>query len=943
MVRSRIVACTLLIAGGLWAQDAQALLQGLRAAQGAGNIGGADAVPGRPAGNLMNPVEPASTNPLEEAQLEQQIRELKIREAGPKRFASDLFEVRQRGRSATDGGVSDDYVLGTGDQLGINAFGSASFEVPVQVDGRGMVIIPKLGSLKVGGMSLGKAREAIQSKVRSQFSNTSVEVQALKLREVRIFLMGEVYKPGSYVVPSLSSLVNVLSLAGGPNALGSYRQIRILRGGKVVHTLDLYPFRAEGLGNINFYLENGDTLFVPLAQNLVLLEGAFTRLVAAAQSEAALGASDRLPGETRAERSVRRQIEELESTLGITSASGSSTQMDPASLAGSSNSTLSTLARSGGALNPMADARDKAKSLAGLSASMAETGAGTPVLTPQERMAMATRLDALKDRLATMKLRPRSDLRIKDPEADQDEFMGQPLWFTRWERDGEAPAMQFEMLPGETATEALKYAGGFDVQAFAGRLALRRMNESGAWNTLDVSLEAGRSALELRRGDVLTALPRRDRTENVVQIAGWVRSPGVFARKEGLRVGDLLRRENELLPDSYMARGEITRIRLDGTTQYLAFDITKAMAGDAEHNVLLEDRDRVELYRVDDLRIRKTLNIVGPVKRPGTYEFHEGMRAADLIFRAGIPARDADRLVAELTHYRDGKQFQVIRLDLQRLLSTEATSPVQLKDDAVNPFLEPFDLLSVYSKPDYKPSRTIRLSGQVKRPGVYTLETSQTSLKEVVARAGGLTEESMPKAAIFLRKMWQASPEMADASAEAGVGAEDPTSNGINEILMRLNETLRNPLLGSLQKSPILHGLQSGSLNRLIVDIPALLADQSGLSLELQDGDEVIFPSKTEAAYIVGETASPFAVYKVEPGMTVKDMIKRAGGPTRNADKSAIRLLKADGRIVDTWVSYRKVEPGDAVLVPQRIRKDVTWQENLAALTPLAILINAFK
>jgi hypothetical protein len=72
-------------------------------------------------------------------------------------------------------------------------------------------------------------------------------------------------------------------------------------------------------------------------------------------------------------------------------------------------------------------------------------------------------------------------------------------------------------------------------------------------------------------------------------------------------------------------------------------------------------------------------------------------------------------------------------------------------------------------------------------------------------------------------------------------------------------------------------------------------------------------------------------------------MIKRAGGTTRNADRGSIRLLKADGQILDSWVSHRKVEPGDTVLVPQRIRKDVAWQENLAALTPLAIMVNALK
>jgi hypothetical protein len=77
--------------------------------------------------------------------------------------------------------------------------------------------------------------------------------------------------------------------------------------------------------------------------------------------------------------------------------------------------------------------------------------------------------------------------------------------------------------------------------------------------------------------------------------------------------------------------------------------------------------------------------------------------------------------------------------------------------------------------------------------------------------------------------------------------------------------------------------------------------------------------------------------------MTVRKVVALAGGYTRNADTRNVRLLKADGRVVDRWVSRRDVEPGDALLVPQRIRRDVNWTENMAALTPLAILINTFK
>ena len=74
--------------------------------------------------------------------------------------------------------------------------------------------------------------------------------------------------------------MNVLGLAGGPTAAGSYRQIRVLRGGKLLHALDLYPLRAEGLGNMNLSFQNGDTIFVPMAYNQITLEGPFARVKA---------------------------------------------------------------------------------------------------------------------------------------------------------------------------------------------------------------------------------------------------------------------------------------------------------------------------------------------------------------------------------------------------------------------------------------------------------------------------------------------------------------------------------------------------------------------------------------------------------------------------------------------------------------------------------------
>jgi protein involved in polysaccharide export with SLBB domain len=317
------------------------------------------------------------------------------------------------------------------------------------------------------------------------------------------------------------------------------------------------------------------------------------------------------------------------------------------------------------------------------------------------------------------------------------------------------------------------------------------------------------------------------------------------------------------------------------------------------------------------------------------------MRASDLIFRAGIPEKSADRFVAELARSRDGKPNEILRLDLSRLLSNQDGSPVALLDDAVNPRIQVDDQLSLFERPDYKVHRTVRITGQVVRPGYYALDSAKPTLSMIIQRAGGLTSDSMPRAGIFLRRMSTQDVSLQRAAEQSGLTGKDPTAKGINEILERLNETKRQMTTGQLLKNPLMHGLMTGNLNRMVVDFDAALKGDPAADVELRDGDEIIIPQVSEVAYVVGETASPFATYKVRTGMNVSDLLKLAGGTTRNADAANIRLLKADGRILDSWVEGKAVEPGDTVLVPQRFHRDTSWQENLQALTPLALILNA--
>jgi len=886
---------------------------------------------------------------LRQDRTDEEIRRLKDLESGPRRFGADLFDGRQPEASPTLGGISDDYLLGPGDRLQLSVFGSATFELPVLVDGRGALVVPRVGTVSVAGLTLGRARAAVEAKVRQVFSRSVVDLAVTRLREVRVFVMGEVYRPGGFLVPSLSSVVNVLALAGGPTGIGSFRRIRVLRGGRAVHTVDLYPLRSEGVGDFNLGFMNGDTVFVPLAQNEVRLEGAFTRVVAQVREEA----GPRRPPETVEQRLLRNRIRDLEERLGLPPSERSPAMAGPRALPGTVQEAGTGLPP-GVAQDPAGPIQDTQAAVAAQAMVPVPAAAGalahlplpkpreSQVFLPGERAELENSLEDLRDQLQKSKSKIRNDKRVEERVAGED-FPGQPAWLRQWLQEGRAPAMRFEMLPGETVRDALGFAGGFALKSFSGTISLGRIGPDGALTVLDVPAGDPMASTEVQRGDVLTALPLRDPSEKSVTVAGWARVQGTFAREEGMRVGALLKRYALVLPDTYLARGELVHLQADGTKRYAAFDLTRALAGDPGHDLRLEDHDEVDLYRVGDLRLPKYLKVVGPVARPGSYEFLEGMRASDLLFRAGVPQERANRFVAELAHAQDGSHEPVERLDLARLLSTEGGSPVDLKDDRVNPVLRPGDQISVYARPDYHRHRSIILSGQVVRPGIYELDTPDLTLRDLFARAGGLTAEAMPRAGIFLRTLGPVDPERRRMSILAGVEHSDPTSNGINEVLSRLNETKRMPLTGSLLTTPLLHGLQSGNLNRLVVDIPGILAGRPGAEVELLDGDEVIIPRRTDVAYVVGETSSPFAAFKVAPGARVGDLVALAGGYTRNADSWHVCLLKADGRVVDRRISHAEVEPGDAVLVPQRVRRDVTWQENLAALTPLAILINTFK
>lgn len=169
--------------------------------------------------------------------------------------------------------VNSDYVIGPGDTLLINIWGSVQESFPVDVDREGKIMLPKSGPLYIWGMKLKEAEARITQRLNQFYTNFNVDVSLGKLRNIKVFVMGEVKRPGAYIISSQSSIIQALYKAGGPTKMGSMRKIKVIAPDNKTREVDLYQFLLRGETADNSIIQSGDTIFVPSIGDVVAIAG----------------------------------------------------------------------------------------------------------------------------------------------------------------------------------------------------------------------------------------------------------------------------------------------------------------------------------------------------------------------------------------------------------------------------------------------------------------------------------------------------------------------------------------------------------------------------------------------------------------------------------------------------------------------------------------------
>jgi protein involved in polysaccharide export with SLBB domain len=430
-----------------------------------------------------------------------------------------------------------------------------------------------------------------------------------------------------------------------------------------------------------------------------------------------------------------------------------------------------------------------------------------------------------------------------------------------------------------------------------------------------------RSNVQVARVDLYDFLQRGDRTRDyrlesgdtvfvptvgdVVAVAGEVKRPAIYEIQTGTRLADVVNLSGGVTPTSYLKRVQIVRALPNAERTTLDVDLTSHyLKGDESSNPLINAGDLVLIHPADP-RVYNIVKVEGAVRYPGAYELKPMMRIGQLLAADKLlPEAYTERV--EVARRRPDLTMEVLAVDLKKAWTGDPNQ---------NLLLKPLDEVTV--RTELKAARTVALSGQVVRPGVYTVADGE-KLSSVLERAGGFTDRAFLKGAAFTRaSLRRIEQEQLDAfmktqeqrmlasASTTIVGAEKEEVAAQQQALQARREALR------LLASKVVVG-------RMVVhlDTPERLKGTDN-DVILTDGDALTVPEPPDSVLVIGAVRSSTSV-KHKEGAGVDYYINRVGGYSKEADKKEAHIVKADGSAIASFTNIRTVEPGDTVIVPPK-------------------------
>lgn len=501
----------------------------------------------------------------------------------------------------------------------------------------------------------------------------------------------------------------------------------------------------------------------------------------------------------------------------------------------------------------------------------------------------------------------------------------------------------YELKNKTSLKDIIELAGGITPAAWVNKIQIERFTENQKKIIIDIdsSLQKA-SQTEIKDGDIIKVFPVLDKDKNTVYLSGNVLRPGKYELHNEMKITDLIHDYNALLPETYYEYAIILRQEPPSfLNRIIAFNLKQILENkESKENILLQEKDQIVIYNRDFFEPDRSVTIEGAVTNPGKYKQLDNMRIRDLILQAGGLSDDASPVRGELYRRLSNNSETVATYKLD--FNVENT----MKDDSENNLLlQRSDRVFIRSKKGWEDERKVKLSGQFTYPGTYVLFEKET-LGDLIKRAGGFKTDACLDAAVFTRKSISEleKKHIKEYNKEIEMEILKLSAELAGKLSPEEAKEIANRQL-SAQKKQDLDSLKG----RIIID---LKNDSNYKDFFLEDGDELYVPRTINTVSVMGEVFNP-STFKYEPQHSlVSNIIETAGGMKKNADKKRIYIIKANGKIITNKninILSSFLEPGDAIVVPQKIkynRFNETAQaifQTLGALTTVVALIVSLK
>jgi polysaccharide biosynthesis/export protein len=522
------------------------------------------------------------------------VTKLPLRKAGTtalKPFGYELFERPiSTFAPVTNVPVPSAYIVGPGDQLEVQLYGSENRILYLVVGRDGRLQFPGLGPVSVAGQTFDAARAMIEGRVARQMIGVHASVSMGDTRSIRVFVLGEAKQPGSYTISGLGTITSALFAAGGARTTGSLRNVQLKRQGALIRQFDLYDMLIRGDTTDDAKLLSGDVVFIPAVGPTVAVDGEVRRpAIYEMRGETSIESLVRIAGgltpEADPQRAALTRIDAQQKRVVL--------QVD---LAGPGQA--KQMVRDGDALRiprlrPTIDA--------GVQVSGYVFSAGLFAYHDGMRL--------------TGVIRSADDLR---PNADQ-----HYLLIRR-----ELPPDRRVVVLSADLDAALRAPGSADDVVLMPRDRITVFD-----------LQSSRDRVIQPLLDDLRVQSSSERPMAVVRVDGRVNVPGEYPLEQNMTVRDLVRAGGSLSDAAYSGKAEVTRYTIENgesrRTVLIPIDLAAAMRGDPQANIRLQAYDTLSIKEVQAWGEQESVTLGGEVKFPGRYSITRGESLKSVVMRAG--------------------------------------------------------------------------------------------------------------------------------------------------------------------------------------------------------------------------------------------------------------------------------------------------------------------